>query len=228
MAVDLKKSFSEHKKGFAIGGIITVAASVIAAFIPSIIESQYWINKEERENKQQTTVTQAEPDVDLPDNGGDLVDVPGIVTTAPTEMTTTITTTTEMEKPKPVPLMMAYDSNYSYYKHDSVEVAGITYKDVSALLSRDDYYLLYNLRGEYSSLEFDIGHVDGSEPYGGVFGIYLDGDIDQTVSLSASDYPAHVKLNVANINQMKIICEKGDGGGLSFAKYAVINGTLYP
>lgn len=233
MAVDLKKIVSEHK-AVSITTIIGVLSivGIIVGIVSDVIQAKNSAPNNEPIYSQ-TTVTQAEPDVDLPDNGGDLVDVPGIVTTAPTETITTTTTTTTAAPNQPVPLMEPYDggasNNYSIEK--SVSLGGIEYKNVPVLEDRDGTFVAYNLEGKYSTLDFEIGHIDGSEngfKSETTFSVCLDNEEVQTIDLNANDLPAHLTLDVTGCRQFKVVCVVDWVYDGCYAKYGIINGTLYP
>ncbi len=75
-----------------------------------------------------------------------------------------------------------------------------------------DYYdkghALFNLDGEYSSIEFDIGHT-GYHQDEKVISFIVDGNLVQTVTLEAECLPKSVSVPVANGLQLKIQCADG-------------------
>ena len=79
------------------------------------------------------------------------------------------------------------------------------------------------LYGNYSKLEFDIGHVDGSAMANAGYEIYLDNNDIQSLEINANDLPIHISLDVSNCKQFKICHDKSWYNG----EYAIVNGVLY-
>lgn len=148
-----------------------------------------------------------------------------------TEPVTTTTAATEPEVIGSVPLMEPYDGDKYYFEIvDKAKIAGIEYKNVPTICAYENSFMVYNLGGKYSSLEFDFGHIDGSSTSEEIcgFAIYLGEDENQIIEIKPSDYPTHVKIdNISECNYLKIICcqeEKYSRG----PRFGVVNGTLYP
>jgi len=64
-------------------------------------------------------------------------------------------------------------------------------------------YAYFNLNGNYNILEFDCGHVDGSDMYGKTITIFLDGIACKTIELSANELPQHFSIEVTGVKQLR-------------------------
>lgn len=69
----------------------------------------------------------------------------------------------------------------------------------------DDHYALFNLNGQYATLSFDLGHIDGNDMYDGVYNIYLDGQYSQTIELGAEEPVTHFSVPLKHALQLKIV-----------------------
>lgn len=66
-------------------------------------------------------------------------------------------------------------------------------------------FALFNLNGHYKTLEFDMGHIDGSGMAPGTYEFYLDGQLAKTVSMDAEDRVQHITIPLNYALQMKIV-----------------------
>lgn len=66
-----------------------------------------------------------------------------------------------------------------------------------------DGYILSNLNGEYSTLSFKLGHVDGSDMVDTSMVVYLDGEVENTYEIYADAYPKNISIDVTGVNQIK-------------------------
>lgn len=64
-------------------------------------------------------------------------------------------------------------------------------------------YSYYNLNGNYSTLEFDLGHIDGGAMVDGILQIYLDGQFVEEYDLLCNSLVRHYTLNLKNAHQMQ-------------------------
>ncbi len=85
---------------------------------------------------------------------------------------------------------------------ENLKMAGTTYMN-GFTLSRDGY-ALFNLDKKYSTFDFDIGHVDGTEMSTAIIQISLDGVNGEVIEVDPEDLPRHMSLDVKGISQMKI------------------------
>lgn len=86
--------------------------------------------------------------------------------------------------------------------------------------------VLYNLKGEYSSFTFYVGHVDGTKQYSAQLEIYLDGTISETVSLSPNDIDKKVTVNTDGVSSLKIKMTSNEALNHYDITYGVYNGTF--
>ncbi len=64
-------------------------------------------------------------------------------------------------------------------------------------------YSYFNLNGNYSTLEFDLGHIDGGVMVDGILQIYLDGQFVEEYNLSCNSLVQHYTLNLKKAHQMQ-------------------------
>lgn len=82
------------------------------------------------------------------------------------------------------------------------EMAGETYSHGFKMWY--DGWALYNLKGEYSTLEFDVGHIDGTELDDCKVSFYLDESLSDIIELKSSSLPTHYIIDLKNAEQLKI------------------------
>ena len=70
-------------------------------------------------------------------------------------------------------------------------------------------WALYNLNGQYETLSFDMGHLDGDRMDKGTLNIYLDGNLAFSADMEAEDLPEHYTVDLHNALQMKIEMTNG-------------------
>ena len=216
MKFDLKKN-----KAITVGAVVGILG-VIGAVIGIIADSaqaKYYINKQKEEVQSQTQVATAK-ETSRP------TETTRSSETTTTTVTTTTTTTkqTEPPEPQPVPLMNPYDGS-NYYVNQNVIMGGNTYPN--SIKIRPPYwdtntYMLFNLNEQYSHLEFDIGHVDGSDKKDSTYIISLDNKEEQSINVKADELPIHISIELNYCKQLRIECIEGNG------YYAITNATLYP
>lgn len=120
-----------------------------------------------------------------------------------------------------------YDGiRYSMVPNDSDEVlsvAGDEYRE-GILLDENPYadcYVLFNLKNDYSSLQIEIGRLDGSDKTDAKLEVYLDEELSTTYNISA-DTPIQtimIPLNYASSMKLRIVA---DGN----AMYCIVNSVL--
>ena len=98
-----------------------------------------------------------------------------------------------------------YEKTYGFKTPNQFEMMGRTYGHGFTMYEEKDHYAIFNLNGEYNSLEFDLGHVDGTSMKDGKFEIYLDGEYYQTIEGSSNMLVTHVTIQLKYAMQLKII-----------------------
>ncbi len=89
-----------------------------------------------------------------------------------------------------------------YYSEDSFEMTGKTY-DGFSMISSGTSYVLVNLDGQYSNLEFDFGHIDGANKYNCTLNIYLDDKLEKTIEQRADANISHIKISLNYAKHLK-------------------------
>ena len=83
-----------------------------------------------------------------------------------------------------------YETDY-YSAPETVSIMGTQYKKAFTLTERvwttgsewKTGYAYFNLNGQYNTLSFDVGHVDGTALFPKTLKIYLDGELYNTIEL---------------------------------------------
>ena len=87
----------------------------------------------------------------------------------------------------------------------------------------DSSFAYFNLNGEYSTLEFDFGHMDGTNAYDATYAIYLDGDFVRTIDGTPDMMIQHISVPLNHALQLKIVCQTYDS---NWAFYGFGNAVL--
>ena len=84
-------------------------------------------------------------------------------------------------------------------------------------------YVLINLNGVYETMEFDLGHVDGTNMSGTTFAIYLDGEYAMQLEATGDMMVEHITVPLHGALQMKILYEeyRPDASSYGFANIAL-------
>lgn len=102
---------------------------------------------------------------------------------------------------------------YSYNDNSGTEtfsMGGVKYTDGMTFnadinIFDDVSWAVYNLGGNYNTLEFTVGHVDGT--FNGsenTLQIFFDGELSKEIPLSPDMLPESVTLDVSGVKQMKM------------------------
>ena len=99
----------------------------------------------------------------------------------------------------------SYDE-YLQQNGRSFEMSGTKYSN-GFVLNSGGGYAMFNLNSKYSSIEFTIGHVDGSdlEEEDQDIYFYVDGKLVKEVSIGSEDMPKTVSIPVNYGLQLKIL-----------------------
>lgn len=107
--------------------------------------------------------------------------------------------------------LTAYESS-SLSLPDTLTMDGKTYVNCfklgDASLTGSKEYVSWNLNGQYDTLEFDVGHVLGTDHDKQVI-IYLDGKAAKVINIDAGDLVQHVKVSLDGALRLKIQVEDG-------------------
>lgn len=116
-----------------------------------------------------------------------------------------------------------YESS-GYEERASITMAGTQYINCFVLdAGYNEAYAIYNLNGKYTTLEFDMGHIDGTQMSNVTFEIYLDGRPVKTIDATAEGLPLHYTIQLDGAKQMKINSTGWFGG---YPEYGFANAVL--
>ncbi len=108
-----------------------------------------------------------------------------------------------------------------YYTEKSYSLAGEPYMNGFNLEDNEGGVAYFNLNGAYSTLSFDAGHIDGKDLHEGIYYIYLDGALVETLNLEQGMMVEHFEIPVDGVSQVVF-----EGGGWS-ESYALVNVAVY-
>lgn len=97
--------------------------------------------------------------------------------------------------------------SHRYHTVETFQVAGNKYTNgiiIPDVRYNDDGWALFNLNGQYNTLEFDIGHGDGWGMNRATLTIRLDGELAYTLDLDPYALPQHCVVPLNGALQMKI------------------------
>ncbi len=117
-----------------------------------------------------------------------------------------------------------YQSSY-VRDFDSITMAGKRYPSgytFGRAYSNSYNYALFNLNGQFSTLEFDVGHVDGRRMDDATLNIYLDDKLSFTKNVDDEGLPTHCTVPLNGALHMKIVIS----GCRNNYNYAVANITI--
>lgn len=89
----------------------------------------------------------------------------------------------------------------------TITMAGTKYANCASFGS--DGWALFNLNGQYSTLSFDVGHIDGQGMHQGSLNIYLDDALAFSMDLDPEAMPKHIEVPLHYALQMKIELDSG-------------------
>lgn len=115
--------------------------------------------------------------------------------------------------------ILKYNSEGSFNEYDRTESGGFKMGGTnyaSGMTFRPYYdnsvYSLYNLGGQYTTLEFYLGHLDNTEMKPVAVEIYLDDVLSKTITVDPGKLPQKYTISVKNAKQLKLLVKTTDGG----------------
>lgn len=104
-----------------------------------------------------------------------------------------------------IKLCPPYETKY-YSEEKVVKMGGESYTNAFTLGNTTGgyAYAYFNLGGKYDSLEFDVGHIDGTNMSDVVISISLDGNVTQVIEVKATDFPKHYVIELNGATQLLI------------------------
>ena len=99
----------------------------------------------------------------------------------------------------------AYDvSGDDVQTRDFVLIGGNRFDNALTFSNIRTKYSLHNLNGQYKTITGYIGRVDDTEQRYATYNFYLDGKLEQTYTLQATDLAKQISLDVTDVHQLKI------------------------
>ena len=106
-----------------------------------------------------------------------------------------------------------YEEFNCSHKNTSFSMAGESYNHGFSLFTAG--YVYVNLNGNYNTLEFDLGHIDGAYMDEAIFEIYLDGRLVRTITAEPDSMVQHYTIDLNKSLQLKIM-EVGGSYGIRY------------
>ena len=98
-----------------------------------------------------------------------------------------------------------YDKYLSSNNDESISIGGKTYND-SFKISNNGF-VLFNLDGNYTKVNMDIGRIDDSNVTNTAIKIYLDDKLSGSYRISGEKTLTNIDIDLAGANNMKITLE---------------------
>lgn len=102
------------------------------------------------------------------------------------------------------PYETSYYKEYHSAKAEFFKMGGKDYSNGFTLETVMDSGALINLNGEYSTLTFEVGHVDKSEMLDANMKIYLDGEFSQEIEVKAEGTVQKISIPLEHALQLKV------------------------
>lgn len=128
-----------------------------------------------------------------------------------------------------------YETDYGYYSANGdvkdgssvFNMAGETYTNgfKMDIFGAGGTKVIFNLKGEYSKLDFDLGHVDGTGDLTLHLKITLDGTANEIIVFNSDDLVKHYTIDISGVNQL-IIEGFGTNSGMWGSHYGLANITV--
>ena len=103
---------------------------------------------------------------------------------------------------------------------ESFNMSGKKYSD-GFTLTYSGSYALFNLDGKYSSINFTVGHVDGSRALDRTISFIVDGEVVRDLEIDSDDLAITVSIPVEYGLQLKILTNGGSTAATGFADISV-------
>lgn len=115
-----------------------------------------------------------------------------------------------------------YEKDQRFETPTTFDMTGKSY--AHGFILRSGGQALFNLNGEYSMLEFDFGHVDGTNTsvseWRHSYHFYLDGTLVESIDVDPEALVQHYQIPLDHALQMKIVSE------VAYGTYGFANVTI--
>ena len=120
---------------------------------------------------------------------------------------------------------------YNYDAPDKLSVMGTKYKNAFWFGSKyaHEAYAFFNVNGQYSLMEFDVGHVDGSDMRKKLLTVYLNGEAQDPITLYPDMMLTHYSFSISGISQVRLemyYTDSSPNDG-AYTQYGFVNAKLY-
>ncbi len=126
-----------------------------------------------------------------------------------------------------------YQTTGDYSTPATISMAGQKYANGFVLGETDgtDYLTsgtaLFNLNGQYNTLEFDVGHIDGRSMGNCTLNLYLDGTLAFSTDMTPEMLPTHYSVPLRGALQMKLETVGYDGNAWKYGGcYGIVNAEI--
>lgn len=96
------------------------------------------------------------------------------------------------------------DRYTEYIGGETFEMGGISYTNGFSLATDYSAFAVFNLNSEYSEIEFDLGHVDGSGVQTSTVNVYCNGELKGEYTVEGDALPQRITMDVSGVDQFKI------------------------
>lgn len=108
-----------------------------------------------------------------------------------------------------------------YINGEKFKMGGKEYTNGFTLATDYSAYAIFNLNSQYSSISFDLGHVDESGMNTSTIKIYCDDVLNIEYEVSGGSLPQRLTLDVTGVNQFKITVENFSAASYGFGNVTV-------
>ncbi len=91
-----------------------------------------------------------------------------------------------------------------YYTEKTYSIMGELYANGFHLNDDRGGIAYFNLKKKYSTLRFDVGHIDGKQLKTGYYYVYLDGVLAHTLVFEPSMQMEHIEIDLEGVSQLVI------------------------
>lgn len=116
-----------------------------------------------------------------------------------------------------------YETRSVHDENTNMTMSGKSYGHGFSMYSDTGCYAYINLDGNYRTMEFDFGALDGDTEYTISYEIYLDGQLVKTITHEPGEMVKHYSVPLNNALQMKIV---GAGSDYYWSKCGFANITV--
>lgn len=112
-------------------------------------------------------------------------------------------------------------THYTVYDNKELEFFTMMgreyYQGVLGNNSYDEKIALYNLDGDFTSVSFEVGHLDNASTKSAKLHVYTDNDLVKTVELTGEMTTQTITINTVNVQQLKF------AGTSNYGRYGIAN-----